>query len=134
MQARMRTILDLPLVLALGLLSVTCRADPPHSPREQSTLAPRGGGLPLPQDASEQTGIAPRGIEMSVFRVPRGRDAVSEELRTNLAKDGWTIDAEDRSPHHRALRWTLTKADATLDVRITGDDNDASIIVTEPEL
>lgn len=132
MQARMRTIFDLLLVLALGLLSVTCRADRPHSPREEPDLAPIAGGLPLPADAIEQTGIAPRGVEMSVFHVPRSRDAVSAELRASLAADGWTIDAEELSPTHRALRWELMKADAKLDVRITGDDNDAAIIVTQP--
>lgn len=125
----MRTIFDLASVLALGLLSMAaCRTDRPQPPAYLSTSY----GLVLPDDASEQTGIAPRGIKMTVFHVPRSRDVVSEELRANLATDGWTIDAEEHSPSNRALRWTLAKAGATLDVRITGDDNDAAIIITEP--
>lgn len=119
----MRTILAIPSVLALCLLSVAaCRPD--------KSLPP--GGLPLPRDASEQSGMAPRGMKMTVFKVPRSRDVVSEELRANLSTDGWTIDEEELSPSHRALRWKLAKAGDVLDVRITGDGNDAAIIITQP--
>lgn len=102
------------------------------TPAEAASWVPGPGGLPLPKDASEQSGMAPKGMKMTVFKVPRSRDEVSEELRANLATDGWTIDSEELSPSHRALRWKLAKAQSVLDVRITGDGNDAAIIITEP--
>lgn len=102
------------------------------TPDAEVSYVPGPGGLPLPHDASEQTGMAPKGLKMTVFKVPRSRDVVSEELRANLATDGWTIDKEELSPSHRALRWKLAKAGDVLDVRITGDGNDAAIIITEP--
>ena len=102
------------------------------TPDAPVSYVPGPGGFPLPQDASEESGMAPKGVKMTVFKVPRSRDLVSEELRANLETDGWTIDSEELSPSHRALRWKLAKAGNVLDVRITGDGNDAAIIITEP--
>ena len=40
-------------------------------------------------------GEVPAGGNMFMFEIPRGRDAVSAELRANLAAEGWTIDSEE---------------------------------------
>lgn len=103
----------------------------PTEPSAASSV-PGPGGLPLPSDAAEQSGLAPAGGKLVVFKVPRDRNTVIEELRASLASDGWTIDAEELSPSHRALRWKVSKDGSTLDVRVTGDGNDAGIIITLP--
>jgi hypothetical protein len=90
------------------------------------------GGLPLPPDAVQRTDMPGVGGRMSVFEVPRPRDVVGDELRANLATDGWTIDSEELSPRFNALRLKVSKGGATIDARVTGDETKSGIIVTLP--
>lgn len=94
------------------------------------SFIPGPGGIPLPSDNTERSDMVPAGGSMFMFEMPRSRDAVSAELRTNLAAEGWTIDSEEVSPRHKALRLKVSKAGATVDVRVTGDDAKAGIIIT----
>lgn len=140
------------VILALAGCSHADRPTPPTAP---PTIAPPGtdepdapddtpptetppvaafvagpGGVPLPNDATARADVPNAGGKMFVYEVPRSREVVSEELRANLAADGWTIDAEEVSPRFGALRLKVSKAGATVDVRVAGDAGSAGIIVT----
>ena len=88
------------------------------------------GGVPLPGDATQNTDMPSAGGKMFVFEIPRAKDDVIAELRTNLAADGWTIDSEEVSPGYGALRLKVSKAGAIVDARVTGDDTKSGIILT----
>lgn len=109
---------------------------PDAQPEETPADAPAAsyiagpGGIPLPSDNTQRTDMVPGGGKMFMFEIPRSRDAVSEELRANLAADGWTIDSEEVSPRHNALRLKVSKAGTAVDVRVAGDDATAGIIIT----
>lgn len=103
---------------------------PVELPAASFTAGP--GGVPLPADAVQNTQMPTAGGKMSVFEVPRSRDAASEELKANLAADGWTIDSEEVSPRFKASRLKVSKDGTTIDVRVSGDDTKAGIIITLP--
>ncbi len=90
------------------------------------------GGVPLPADAVQNTQMPSAGGKMSVYEVPRPRAEVGEELKANLAADGWTIDSEEVSPRFQALRLKVSKDGTTIDARVSGDDTKAGIIITLP--
>lgn len=118
-------------ILADAQPGETSAASPESPPTETPASFIAGpGGVPLPADNTQRTDMVPAGGKMFMFEVPRGRDAVSEELRINLAADGWTIDAEEVSPRHNALRLKVSKNGTAVDVRVAGDDATAGIIIT----
>lgn len=106
----------------------------PESPPAETPTTPTfvagPGGVPLPSDNTQRTDMVPGGGKMFMFEIPRSREVVSEELRANLSADGWTIDAEEVSPRHNALRLKVSKAGTTVDVRVAGDEANAGIIIT----
>lgn len=105
-------------------------AETPSDPSSAFIAGP--GGVPLAADAHARTDMAPGGGKMFVFEVPRSRDDAVAELRSNLAADGWTIDSDEVSPGYGAARLKVSKAGATVGVRVTGDDSRAAIIITVP--
>ena len=110
----------------------TPTADVPPTDTPTAAFVAGPGGVPLPSDAVQNTEMPGAGGKMSVYESPRSRDAVSEELKANLAADGWTIDSEEVSPRFKALRLKVSKDGAIVDVRVSGDDTGAAIIITLP--
>jgi hypothetical protein len=103
---------------------------PEQTPPASAAFVPGPGGVPLPADATVNTAMPTAGGKMSVHEIPRAKTAVVEELRANLAADGWTIDSEEVSPRYEAVRLKISKAGNTVDCRVTGDDTKTGIIIT----
>jgi hypothetical protein len=110
----------------------TPTADVPPADTPTAAFVAGPGGVPLPQDAVQNTEMPNAGGKMSVYEVPRSREEVGAELKANLAADGWTIDSEELSPRFKALRLKVSKNGATIDARVSGDDAKAGIIITLP--
>lgn len=107
-------------------------ADVPPADTPAPAFVAGPGGIPLPLDAVQNTQMPGAGGKMSVYEVPRPRAEVGEELKANLAADGWTIDSEEVSPRFQALRLKVSKDGTTIDARVSGDDTQAGIIITLP--
>ncbi|MBC8069397.1 MAG: hypothetical protein IAG13_13760 [Deltaproteobacteria bacterium] len=103
---------------------------PEETPPASAAFVPGPGGVPLPADAVVNTAMPTAGGKMSVHEIPRAKPAVVEELRANLAADGWTIDSEEVSPRYEALRLQISKDGNTVSCRVTGDDTKTAIIIT----
>jgi hypothetical protein len=88
------------------------------------------GGLPLPKDAVSQGNAPGGGGKIVVYGVPRSIAAAYAELKELLAKDGWKIDSEEKSPRG-TVRMVVSK-DKTIKVSIAGEGDKASFIITLP--
>jgi hypothetical protein len=111
--------------------TTTVTAAPETVPEPKpATFKPGPNGLPLPLDADDGE-PAPAGI--TIFKVPRGKAAVADELRVILKEVGWEILSEGTSPRG-AIRIEVHKAGETpAMLRLTGDDTQTALIV-EPRL
>jgi hypothetical protein len=132
--------------LAVLILIVACgggaKSTPPTTPPTTTTVAPpetppepkarnyKAGpsAIPLPLDADDGT-PAPGAAMMTIFKVPRGKLVVAEELRGLLQEVGWQIVGEETSPRG-AIRLECQKAGETpVMLRLTGDDAQTALIV-----
>jgi len=104
---------------------------PDPAPDAPSTFKPGPDGFPLPLDADDGAAVPEGGGRITVFKVPRGKVAVADELKAMLATAGWTIDAEEVSPRG-AIRLDVSKDGRVFKARLTGDDSQAALIITAP--
>lgn len=100
----------------------------PKPEPKPATFKAGPNGIPIPLDADD--GQPASGASMiTVFKVPRGKLVVAEEMRAILAEVGWEIAGEEVSPRG-AIRLELTKAGETsVMLRMTGDDAQTALIV-----
>lgn len=117
-------------MLALTTSPALALADTPAKPAPTKP-APKADTFPLPKDATVSKAM-PGGGKIQAYEVPRGRDAVVTEVKALLAKGGFTITKDDKSPSGRAVRLEVTKGDKLYKVSFTGDDTRAAIILTNP--
>jgi hypothetical protein len=131
----MQKLIVLTLIAACGS---SPKATPPTTPTtttvttpkapeaKPATFKPGPNGLPLPLDADDGE-AAPAG--MTIFKVPRGKTVVADELRVMLKEAGWEILDEETSPRG-AIRINVQKAGETpAMLRLTGDDTQTALIV-----
>jgi hypothetical protein len=135
----MQKLIVLVLVAACGSSPKSTPPTTPTTPTTTVTAPPEAtpatfkagpNGLPLPLDADDGE-AAPAG--MTIFKVPRGKTVVADELRVILKEAGWEIVDEETSPRG-AIRMNLRKAGETPAMfRLTGDDTQTALIV-QPKL
>jgi hypothetical protein len=111
--------------------TTTVTAPPEKLPEAKPATFKSGpDGVPLPLDADDGE-AAPAG--MTIFKVPRGKLVVADELRVILKEAGWEILSEETSPRG-AIRIDVRKAGETpAMLRLTGDDTQTALIV-QPKL
>jgi hypothetical protein len=132
------------MVVGLATIVSVAAAAPPPDPYE--TVPATEYPFPLPKDATPQKAAAsdktskkpsapskktapPR---ITVYDVPRGRDAVVAEVRAALKKDGWEITKDEPSPSGNAVRLTVKRSGKLWKASFTGDDQRAVLILTAP--
>jgi len=104
---------------------------PPEGAIQPMTFQPGPDGFPLPLDADEGTAVPEGGGKITVYKVPRGKTVIADELKANVIADGWTIDAEEVSPRG-AIRLDISKDGKSFKARMTGDDTQTALILTVP--
>jgi hypothetical protein len=101
-------------------------SDPPKE--EAATFKPGPSGVPLPLDADDGAPAPGGGGAITVFKVPRGKLEVADELRATFKAEGWEIVDEETSPRG-AIRIQIKKAETTMMARLTGDDAQTALII-----
>jgi hypothetical protein len=112
----------------------TTTVAPPETPPEPKARTYKAGpsAIPIPLDADDGT-PAPGAAMMTIFKIPRGKLVVVEELRGLLKEVGWQIVGEETSPRG-AIRLECQKAGETpVMLRLTGDETQTALIV-QPQL
>jgi hypothetical protein len=104
---------------------------PEVTPDTPATFKAGPDGFPLPLDADDGTPVPEGGGKLTVFKVPRGKTVVADELKATVIADGWTIDAEEVSPRG-AIRLDISKDGKSFKARMTGDDTQTALILTVP--
>lgn len=111
--------------------TVAPRETPPPEPTARTYKA-GPSAIPIPLDADDGT-PAPGAATMTIFKIPRGKLVVVEELRGILKEVGWEIVGEETSPRG-AIRLDCRKAGETpVMLRLTGDETQTALIV-QPKL
>lgn len=128
------------LAISLSLL-ITGAAIVPAAARAD---APAGEvTFPLPADATRNEGFRegkPTADKISkggdgrivTYNVPRGRTAVTDEVRASLKKGKWEILKDEPSPSGNATRIQAKKGGKLFKVSFTGDKDRTVIILTLP--
>ena len=98
------------------------------APAAAATFKPGPNGVPLPLDASDGEAAPGGGGAITVYKVPRGKNEVADELRTTLKAEGWEIVNEETSPRG-AIRIEIKKDTTSMMARLTGDETQAALII-----
>lgn len=121
----MRTLL-LALTLAAATASPAAFAD--HHPID----AKNADKFPVPADATGGESQPGGGGKILMYKVARGRDTVVTEVKAALAKGGWKIEKDTKSPSGNAVRLEVKKGDKLYKVSFTGDTSQTALILTLP--
>lgn len=118
------------LALAVALITPfapsAARADRADAPAEAVPV------FPLPKDAQAPVAAKGGGGKIQTYNVPRGRTAVTDELRAALKKGAWEVVKDEASPSGNATRIQAKKAGKLWRVSVTGNDEKSVIILTVP--
>lgn len=117
------------LVFALAAVAAStlapARADTPAAEAEVR--------FPLPKDATSQPDYRKGGGgRIATYDVPRGKVAVTDEVRAALKEGKWEILKDEPSPSGNATRIQAKKGGKVWKVSFTGDKDRTTIIVTLP--
>lgn len=115
------------VALSLIVIPATVVAD-----RVQPPAATESVSFPLPKDARAPEAVKGGGGKIGTYDVPRGRDAVTAEVRASLKKDKWEIVKDEPSPSGNATRIQAKKGGQLWKVSFTGDATRTVIILTRP--
>lgn len=121
-----------PFLLALVLASSPAYAAPEPVDKAPKTKPTEGDKFPIPKDATGGEGVGGGGGKILMYKVARGRDAVTKEVRESLKTGGWTVTKDTKSPSGNAIRLEVKKNDKLYKVSFTGDDTQTAIILTLP--
>ncbi|MFT5353906.1 MAG: hypothetical protein ACI9KE_001106 [Polyangiales bacterium] len=136
-------ILVASLLLACGQetgASIEPPVEPPPAPQpelveETPPAAPSGvevpgfGGFLVPEGGSG--GPPPHGgTSMVVYQYAMSPDALSAALRATMAANNWRIESDETSPRG-SVRLSVTDGTTSLDVRVVGQGEQASAIITK---
>lgn len=116
------------LVLAVALITPLV----PAPVRAEAPVAEAEPSFPLPKDAAAPAAVKGGGGKIQTFNVPRGRVAVTDELRAALKAQKWDIVKDEPSPSGNATRIQAKKAGKLWRVSLTGDASRTVIILTLP--
>jgi hypothetical protein len=125
------------LLLALLLSSSTAFAapEPVDAPAKKQPAPKAEEKFPLPKDATGGDAAPGGGGKIVMYKVPRGKAAVSKEVKESLVKGGWKITNDGTaSPSGRSIRMEVTSPSGkTYKASFTGvDDTESAIILTLP--